>query len=221
MANRYMQQFYFSFIKGLSSIKGAIPMVQQVKAVKVTQGLTLTAVAYGISGNSITIAFTPGATAGAEVVTVTGNAISVQIETGVSSVTQVRTAMQAAAACTALVVTTGTSASAVVTASLLPLLGGVDGVVAGYSINGVSSIAQTGVGEVTLTLTDKWNALVHPSFSILKATAQDLVPQIKSADVSSAKTVVVNLLAAATPADPTAAMTLYVNLEMRNSSSTP
>ncbi len=106
----------------------AFTVPAETAASKVTQGLTLTAVAnLGAGGNAITIAFTAGAVAGSEVVTVTGNAISVQISTGVSTVTQVRTAMQAAAACTALVTTTGTSSSTVATASALPLLGGVTG----------------------------------------------------------------------------------------------
>lgn len=220
MANRLLQQFYYSFTKMLTGVHGHVDLVQQVKAVKVTQGLTLTAVAFGTAANSITIAFTPGATAGAEVVSVVGNAISVQIETGVSSVTQVRTAMQAAAACTALVVTTGTNASTVATAGALPLLGGVDGVVSGYRVNGVTSIAQTGVGEFTITLTDAYNALKYPGFCLLKATAQDLVPQVKSQTVASTKIIVVNLLTGATPTDPTAACTLYMNIMLRNSSVT-
>lgn len=219
MANRlFPSQFLYSFVRMPVAIMGAVNLVQQVKAVKVTQGLTLTAVAFGTSGNSITIAFTGGGTAGAEVVTVVGNAISVQIESGVSTVTQVRTALQAAAPATALVVTTGTSGSAVVTASALPLLGGIDGVVSGQIIPGVSSVVQTGVGELTITMQDNYNALVSASFCMLAATAQDLVPQMKSQDVSSAKTVVVRLLTGATPTDPTAAQTLYFQLMMRNSS---
>lgn len=110
----------------------AFTVPTETAASKVTQGLTLTAVAnLGAGGNAITIAFTAGAVAGSEVVTVTGNAISVQVSSGTSTVTQVRTAMQAAAACTALVTTTGTSASTVSTASALPLLGGVTGGVTG------------------------------------------------------------------------------------------
>jgi len=101
-----------------------------IAATLTTQGLTLTAVVAaagtGAAGNSITVAFTGGGTAGAEVVTVVGTAISVQIESGVSTVTQVRTAMQAAPACTALVTTTGTSASTVTTAAAVPLAGGVN-----------------------------------------------------------------------------------------------
>src|SRR5271165_6927875 len=54
----------------------AFKVPAETAASKVTQGLTLTAVAnLGAGGNAITIAFTSGGTAGAEVVTVTGNAI--------------------------------------------------------------------------------------------------------------------------------------------------
>lgn len=218
MANRRFYQFLFSKTPMLTAIQGSISLVAEVKAVKVTQGLTLTAVAFGTGGNSITIAFTPGATAGAEVVSVSGNAISVQVETGVSTVTQVRTALQAASAATALVVTTGTNSSTVVTASALPLLGGIDGV-ASSSILGATA-AQTGVGEFTITLADTYNALVSAHFQLLAATAADLVPQMKSVDVTSAKTVVVRLLTGATATDPAAAQTLYVSLFLRNSSNT-
>lgn len=106
----------------------AFTVPAETAAAVTTQGLTLTAVAnLGSSGNSITIAFTGGGTAGSEVVTVTGNAISVQIQSGTSTVTQVRTAMQASTACTALVTTTGTSSSTVATAAATPLTGGING----------------------------------------------------------------------------------------------
>lgn len=217
MANRRFYEFINSYTPMLTLIHGSISLQAEVKAVKVTQGLTLTAVAFGSAGNSITIAFTPGATAGAEVVTVTGNAISVQIETGVSTVTQVRTAMQAAAACTALVTTTGTSGSAVSTASALPLLTGADGVVS-TSMVGVSSASQTGVGEITLTLERTYYALRNTDLQLMAATSQDLIPQIKSQTVASTKLVVINLLTGATPTDPNAAQTLYVGLWMTQSS---
>lgn len=120
-------------------------------ATKTTQGLTLTAVVnnlgQGSLGNAITIAFTPGATAGSEVVTVTGNAISVQIATGVSTVTQVRTAMQASTPCTALVTTTGTSAATVATAAAVNLTGGSDntGPILTGGVNSTVSIANSSV----------------------------------------------------------------------------
>lgn len=218
MANSRWYQFLFSNTPYLRLIHGSISIQQEVKAVKVTQGLTLTAAAFGSAGNSITIAFTAGGTAGAEVVTVTGNAISVQIETGVSTVTQVRTAMQAAAACTALVTTTGTSGSTVATASALPLLTGADGVVS-TSIPGVASCSQTGVGEFTITFSDDYASMAFAKFMVLKAAAQDLIPQIKSVNVAAAsKTIVVRLLTGATATDPTAAMTLYMKALMRDGS---
>lgn len=106
----------------------AFTVPAETAATLTTQGLTLTAIAnLGSSGNNITVAFTGGGTAGSEVVTVVGNAISVQIQSGTSTVTQVRTAMQASAACTALVTTTGTSSSTVSTAAATPLAGGIDG----------------------------------------------------------------------------------------------
>jgi hypothetical protein len=215
MANRMFQQFHWSLIKMLTSIVGSVSLVQEVKATRVTQGVTLTAVTFGTSGNLISIAFTGGGTAGAEVVTVTGNAISVQIESGVSSVTQVRTAINASGAAAALVVATGTNAATVSTAAALFLTGGIDGV-ASYSIPGVSSVVQSGVGQFTITLSDSYPSLVACNFTLLKSSAQDLVPQIKSIDVTNAKTVVVSLLTGATPTDPTAACTLFMDLQVKN-----
>lgn len=90
-------------------------------------GVTYTAVATDNTGNLITVAYTGGATAGSEVVTVVGNAISVQIESGVSTITQVRTAVNAAAPAAALVTATGTSGTAVTTATASPLTGGITG----------------------------------------------------------------------------------------------
>lgn len=123
-------------------------------ATLVTQGLTLLAVTAGTGGNSITIAFTGGGTAGSEVVTVIGNAISVQIQSGVSTITQVRTAMQASGACTALVTTTGTSASTVATATALNLASGAasqfnttTGVITATAVNGTQFPGQ--IGQLT------------------------------------------------------------------------
>lgn len=91
-----------------------------IAAVGTLGGVTYTAVvnaagSNGAAGNSITVAYTAGGTAGAEVVTVVGNAISVQIQSGVSTITQVRTAVNASGAAAALVTATGTSATTVTT----------------------------------------------------------------------------------------------------------
>ena len=82
-----------------------------------------------------------------------------------------------------------------------------------------ATVARSGVGEITITLADKWPSLVFIDAQILSATARDLVPQIKSIDLS-AKSIVINLLAGATPTDPLNAMTLYVNMMFKNSSVT-
>lgn len=216
MANRRFFQFLYSKTPMLTAIQGSISIVQEVKASLVTQGVTLTAVAFGTSGNSISIAFTPGATAGAEVVTVVGNAISVQIDTGVSTVTQVRTAINASVPAAALVLATGTNVSTVATAAALFLAGGINGV-SSSSINGASA-AQTGVGTYTITLADSYNALISAGFQVQAATAVDLVPQMVSQTVGSTNLIVVKLLAGATATDPSAALTLYCDLFLRNSS---
>lgn len=99
---------------------------------QVKGGVTITAVAnLGAAGNAITLTYTSGGTAGAEVVTVVGTAISVQIESGVSSITQVRVAINLSAAAAALVTATGTSGTAVVAATVTSNTGGVTGGAAG------------------------------------------------------------------------------------------
>lgn len=113
----------------------AFSVPAETAASKAIGGVTYTAVAnLGSSGNNITVAYTGGATAGAEVVTVVGNAISVQIEDGVSTITQVRTAVNAAAAAAALVTATGTSATVVAVASAVALEGGIDGGASGVAL---------------------------------------------------------------------------------------
>lgn len=81
-----------------------------------------------------------------------------------------------------------------------------------------ATVARTGTGEYTITLSDKYNAMVACHLTMEAATAVDLVPQVKSTDVSGAKTIVVNLNAGATPTDPSAVCKLHVSIFMRNSS---
>lgn len=115
-----------TFSGNIATLAFTVPTETAASVVK--GGVTYTAVAnLGSAGNSITVAYTGGATAGAEVVTVVGSAISVQIENGVSTITQVRTAVNASAAAAALVVATGTSATVVATATATSLAGGVSG----------------------------------------------------------------------------------------------
>jgi hypothetical protein len=106
----------------------AFTVPTETAATQTKGGVTYTAVAdLGADGDSITVAYTGGGTAGAEVVTVTGSAISVQIQSGVSTITQVRTAVNALAAAAALVTATGTSGTAVSTAGATACSGGVSG----------------------------------------------------------------------------------------------
>lgn len=98
-------------------------------------GVTITSVANaGSAGNNTTLAYTTGAVAGSEVVTVVGQAISVQIESEVSTITQVRTAINARAAAAALVTATGTSATDVSAAGATSNTGGVSGGFRGSAI---------------------------------------------------------------------------------------
>ncbi len=215
MARRF-QQFFYSFTRQLSGVHGSFNMTTQVQAALTTQGVTLTAVAYGAAGNSITIAFTGGGTAGAEVVTVVGNAISVQIQSGVSDVDGVVAALGASAPALLLVTPSGTGITTVATAAAVPLAGGVSGVTAN-NIRGVASVTQTDVGVVTVVLDDSWNALMSLEFQIQSATAQDLIAQIKSVNLVT-KTFVVNLLTAGTPTDPTSDIKIYMRAMFRASS---
>lgn len=216
MANRLFEQVLYSLTKRLTVLQGKLNLVQAVKATLTAQGITYTAVAFGASGNAITVTVVGGGTAGSEVVTVDGNAITVQVEAGVSTVTQVRTAINGSTPAAALVAATGTSSSTVSAASAASLTGGVNGV-ASCTIKGASA-ERTGVGEYTITLDDAYAALVCANANLMASTAVDLVPQFKSEDVASGKTVVVRTLAGATATEVAAACSLHVSLFLRNSS---
>lgn len=216
MSNRYLQQFMQHLVHGGVWLQGLINLVLEAKASLVSQGVTYTAVAFGSSGNSITVAITGGGTAGAEVVSVVGNDISVQVEEGVSTVTQVRTAVNASVPAALLVLASGTNAATLSALAAASLAGGIDGVVSS-SIMGASA-AQTGVGEVTITLDDTYAQLEDVNVSLEKSIAQDLIPQVKSNDMVTAKTIVINLLTGATKTDPLAAASLHVSMFLRNSS---
>lgn len=98
-----------------------------IKAAKVIQDLTYTALKGGQGGNAITIAYTTGGTAGAEVVTVSGNAISVQIQSGTSTATQVSVAVLASGAAMALlgaVTVSGSASNAQTSVGATNLVGG-------------------------------------------------------------------------------------------------
>lgn len=225
MAQRqWTSQFSYSFERQPIRLMGNVTQSGStgVFATKVTQGLTLTAVLMGSAGNTITIAFTGGATAGAEVVTVVGRAISVQIETGVSSITQVRTALNAAPAAAALVTTVGTSASAVVTASALPLLTGADTALTAVGLSG-ATVTQSGTGIWSIALADTYPNLLSISLCIQKASATDIKTQMISATMGYGvtNTIAFRTIAVATPTNLASGDVIYIAIELRNSSQTP
>lgn len=84
-----------------------------------------------------------------------------------------------------------------------------------------ASVAKTATGVYTITLEDKYTALMSANVTFKAATAVNLVPQVVSDDVVSAKTVVVRLHASGTATDPSAVCTLNVCLILKNSSVTP
>jgi len=217
MANRLFNQFLFSFTKMLTSLHGQIVLQKAVKAAATAQGVTYTADAFGVGGNLISVELVGGATAGAEVVTVTGNAIIVKIEDGVTTQTQLKTALDGDTAAAALInVAVASGSTPVAKAAAVFLTGGVEGV-ASCDVKG-AACARTGVGEYTLTLSDKFAALMDCQLTLEAATAVDLVPQIKSHDVSGAKTIVFRLLAAATPTEVAAPAKVHFKAFLRNSS---
>lgn len=190
-----------------------------------TQGLTLTAVTMGSAGNSITIAFTPGATAGAEVVTVSGNAISVQIQTGVSTVTQVRTALNASITAAALVTTTGTNASTVATASALNLATGADtqfnvtdsqgnastaGVASGFTLS------QTGTGIYKIQLDDRFRTLLGADIMLASISAVNLVPQLGSVNTTATGIIMFRFMTTGTETNAPSGTAIRITLRLRN-----
>lgn len=83
---------------------------------------------------------------------------------------------------------------------------------------GVASIAKTGDGLYTITLQDKYNKLMDASISILSASAQDLVSQLVSQSVDSAKTVVFRTNAAGVETNPSSGSVIRIRLDLKNSS---
>lgn len=80
------------------------------------------------------------------------------------------------------------------------------------------SVAKSGTGQYTITLEDAYVAMLSATATVKAATAVDLVAQVASYDVTSAKTVVVKLLAGASATEPSAVTEVHFMLALRNSS---
>lgn len=81
------------------------------------------------------------------------------------------------------------------------------------------TVAKTGTGEYTITLDDPYNALISGQVTVEDSTPVDLVAQIDNHDVTgTVKTVVINLLAAASPTNGAATTKIHFALFLQNSS---
>lgn len=85
------------------------------------------------------------------------------------------------------------------------------------------TVARTGTGEFTITLSDSWVALDCATATIQMASATDLTPQWGAIDVVTAKTLVLRTQTAATPTDiaSNAANRVHFELVLRNTTVTP
>ena len=141
--------------------------------------------------------------AGSEVVIAVGSAISVRLQSGVSTITQVRTAVNASILASPLVTASGTSGTAVTApVAATALTGGAAGSTSFSGGNLISSFAKTGTGQYTLTLADTYNSAQYLGLTLASSAGVNLVPQIMSQNVSTTGAIVFNLLAGATPTDP-------------------
>lgn len=88
--------------------------------------------------------------------------------------------------------------------------------------DGVVSLTRTGTGAYRITLSDKYVTLIGAHFTVLAATAIDLVPQLFADDVAGATPYVdFKMLAAAVATDTANAVTqdVFVTLVLKNTSS--
>ena len=81
------------------------------------------------------------------------------------------------------------------------------------------TVARTNAGVFTITLADKYAKCISANCTIAMASVTDIVPQWGAIDVSSAKTLVLNTLVAATATDiaSNAANRVYFTLVLSNS----
>jgi hypothetical protein len=80
------------------------------------------------------------------------------------------------------------------------------------------TVAKSATGEYTITLSDRYPALISAVATVQAATPVDLVAQIDNHDVSAATPIVVlNLNAGATPTEPSAVTVVNFVLVLQNS----
>lgn len=90
----------------------------------------------------------------------------------------------------------------------------------GLGISGV--IDQTGTGTYTITLTDKWAALIHASFNIIDGgTVDDWVINVVSETVATTKTILLTVFKGGAAANIPATATLTGEITLTNSAVLP
>lgn len=155
-----------------------------IAASLVANGITYTADATGTAGNSITITIVGGGTAGSEVVNVTGTDIEIEIQNGVSTRTQVKTALDNSVDAAALIsvsVTSGATAASLLAETALS--GGAAAVLLPLSRD--FQIVESSEGIFTITLNQKYEALLGCSIMLLRATAAHLMPMMQSVNMTT------------------------------------
>lgn len=91
---------------------------------------------------------------------------------------------------------------------------------ASTSVNGVVSVARTGTGLITITLSDRWVGLAGLMLTMMPHTGSARAVNVSSVDVVSARTLVVrtvNQLLAATDTPNTETDRIYFTLFLKNS----
>lgn len=83
---------------------------------------------------------------------------------------------------------------------------------------GVKSVTLDAAGQYTVTLEDKYTELMSVSVMVESAAAQDIVVQMISHDVKSAKTIKLRTLKAAVETAPTDGSVLIIKIDVKNTS---
>lgn len=81
-----------------------------------------------------------------------------------------------------------------------------------------ASVSKTGTGAYSIVLEDTYQSAKAVTLQLESATDVDMGVQVKSVDVSSAKTIAIKTLVGATATDPVAACKIHVLLVLKNSS---
>lgn len=229
MANRdWVSQFYLSLERQPVHLMGSFTQVGAAgaHASLVNGGLTYTAVAFGTSGNAITIALINPGVDGALSISVIGNAISVTLAYATGAVTTtynaLKTALLANSSVTALISIAGASGSLVTALAPTALAGGAVSSFSSVVAPNTMSLTQTDTGLFTISLTDPYSKLLSCNIMLSAASAVDLAPQLIAVDTLTAKTITFRLIAVGSGApvltNMAAGNALYIDLCLRNSS---